>query len=106
MLFADRLKTLPRVAHIQSIHITDQRGQTLGDIENKPGQAGSVALYHYLAETFDCLGPEAAQKGLELYSEHTDDARQHPGKHPNIDRLFDILEHQYLFQITCQPYPK
>ena len=27
---------------------------------------------------------------LDLYAEHTDDARQNPGKHPNIDRLLAL----------------
>jgi aspartate aminotransferase-like enzyme len=29
--------------------------------------------------------------GLELFAEHTDDARDNPNKHPNIDRLFRVL---------------
>jgi hypothetical protein len=29
---------------------------------------------------------------LQLYAEHTADARLHPGKHPNIDRLLAIAE--------------
>ncbi|MFN3397475.1 MAG: DUF2322 family protein [Sulfurimicrobium sp.] len=28
---------------------------------------------------------------MRLYAEHTGDARRNPGKHPNIDRLFDII---------------
>jgi hypothetical protein len=29
---------------------------------------------------------------LELYAEHTEDARQHQGKHPNIDRLIGLID--------------
>ena len=38
------------------------------------------------------ISPEAAKKGLELYAEHTEDARANPGKHPNIDRLIGLIE--------------
>jgi len=29
---------------------------------------------------------------LKLYAEHTEDAQINPGKHPNIDRLLDVLD--------------
>ena len=38
-----------------------------------------------------CVAAAAAEEGLRLYAEHSADARAHPGKHPNIDRLFDII---------------
>ncbi|HEX5539657.1 MAG TPA: DUF2322 family protein [Methylophilaceae bacterium] len=28
---------------------------------------------------------------MALYAEHVEDAENHPGKHPNIDRLFDVI---------------
>ena len=34
--------------------------------------------------------PAAAARGLELFAEHTADARANPGKHPNIDLLFKV----------------
>ncbi|WP_423236267.1 DUF2322 family protein [Amphibiibacter pelophylacis] len=40
------------------------------------------------------ITPAAAQAGLALYAEHTEDARQNPGKHPNIDRLIALVERQ------------
>jgi hypothetical protein len=43
--------------------------------------------------------PEAARKGLELYAEHTVDARQNPGKHPNIDRLLALAEGGELLRV-------
>jgi len=62
-----------------------------GSIENKPGSQGSVRVYQYLAQQFGSINPQAAKKGLEIYAEHTQDAEQNPGKHPNIDRLFEIV---------------
>ncbi|HTH95690.1 MAG TPA: DUF2322 family protein [Rhodocyclaceae bacterium] len=91
-VFATNLKSLPKVSHIESIALTDAEGNQVGLIENKQGQAGSLAVYNHLAQTWGAITPEAAAKGLEIYAEHTEDARAHPGKHPNIDRLFDVLK--------------
>ena len=90
--FATNLKSLPKVSHIESIALSDAEGNQLALIENKPGQTGSLAVYNHLAQTWGMITAEAAAKGLEIYAEHTEDARAHPGKHPNIDRLFDILK--------------
>lgn len=49
-----------------------------------PSITTSVKLY-------GAISAEAAKKGLELYAEHADDARAHPGKHPNIDRLLALM---------------
>jgi hypothetical protein len=64
----------------------------MGERNRKPGSQGSVAVYNHLAQTYGAITPEAARKGLELYAEHTADARQNPGKHPNIDRLIQLAE--------------
>ena len=88
MHFADRLKTLPTVSHLAALHLLDAQGQVLATLENKPGQAGSLAVYHALAAQHGGrITPEAAALGLQWYAEHTADAQAHPGKHPNIDRL-------------------
>ena len=88
MLFADRLRQLPAATHIAALHLLDGDGQTLATLENKPGQAGSVAVYAALAALYGgSITPAAATLGLEWYAEHTADAQAFPGKHPNIDRL-------------------
>lgn len=88
MNFAETLKTLPSVAHLAALRLTDAAGQVIATIENKPGQAGSLAVYHALAQRHGgAITPAAATEGLALYAEHTADAQAHPGKHPNIDRL-------------------
>ena len=35
---------------------------------------------------------QAATQGIEIYAEHSEDARINPGKHPNIDRLIGLVE--------------
>jgi hypothetical protein len=92
MAFADNLKQLPGVSHLAVLQLLDGADQVLAVIENKPGQAGSLAVYNHLAQIYGAIGPEAARKGLELYAEHSEDARANPGKHPNIDRLIGLLE--------------
>jgi hypothetical protein len=89
--FAEQLRLLPSVAHLAELQLLDASGQQLASIENKPGKAGSLAVYHALAARHGGLTVAAAQEGLLLFAEHTESARQHPGSHPNIDRLFNII---------------
>lgn len=91
MTFADQLKQLQKISHLASISLLDAQAQIVAEIENKPGQAGSVAIYNHLGQIYGAITPAAANKGLELYAEHTEDARLNPGKHPNIDRLLAIV---------------
>lgn len=89
MNFAETLATLPTVDHLAALELLD--GDTIvARIENKPGQAGSLRLYHALFQEFGAIDAIAADRGLVLYREHTADALTHPGKHPNIDRLSAI----------------
>ncbi|NMG70135.1 DUF2322 family protein [Parazoarcus communis] len=92
MAFADNLKQLPGVSHLAAINLLAADDTVVGVIENKPGQAGSLVVYNHLAQIHGAISPDAARKGLELYAEHTEDARQNPGKHPNIDRLIGLVE--------------
>lgn len=90
MSFAENLKKLPGISHLAGLQLLDTEGVVVATIENKAGSQGSLALYNHLAQTWGAITPEAARKGLELYAEHTEDARQNPGKHPNIDRLLTL----------------
>lgn len=92
MAFADNLKQLPGVSHLAAMNLIDATDTVVASIENRPGQAGSLAVYNHLAQLHGAITPEAARKGLELYAEHSEDARLNPGKHPNIDRLLGLVE--------------
>jgi hypothetical protein len=92
MAFADHLKQLPKVSHLAALKLIGADGAVVATIENKPGQAGSLAVHNHLAQLYGAITAEAAKKGLELYAEHVDDARAHPGKHPHIDRLIGLIE--------------
>jgi hypothetical protein len=91
MAFADNLKALPSVAHIAALELLDSSGTVVATIENKPGKAGSLAVYAALAARHGQIDGTAAREGLDLFAEHTEDARRHPGKHPNIDRLLTLI---------------
>lgn len=106
MNFADTLQTLPSVTHLASLRLRDAAGELVATIENKPGQAGSLKVYHALAQRHGgAITPAAAREGLALYAEHTADAVAHPGKHPNIDRLLAWAEGQAVHTVELQPAP-
>jgi hypothetical protein len=91
MGFADNLKQLPKISHLAAIELLDGDGAIAATIENKAGQTGSLAVYNHLGQIYGAITVDAARKGLELYAEHTEDARANPGKHPNIDRLVTLV---------------
>lgn len=90
--FKEILETLPATDGIAAIVLLDAAGAALTRLENQPGTAGSVRVYHALIKKHSHINRAAALEGLQLYAEHTADARLHPGKHPNIDRLLAIAE--------------
>jgi len=90
MSFNENLKKLPGISHLAAINLLDADGKLVACIENKPGSQGSLAVYNHLAQTYGLINAEAAKKGLEIFAEHGEEERAHPGKHPNIARLLAI----------------
>ncbi|MBC7697391.1 MAG: DUF2322 family protein [Bacteroidia bacterium] len=90
--FSDVLQTLDDASHVQKIELYNNDGSPAGVLENKPGSQGSVKVYYHLFRMYGEISLDAAVEGLSLYAEHTDDAENCPGKHPNVDRLLNILE--------------
>ncbi|MDR0529119.1 MAG: DUF2322 family protein [Zoogloeaceae bacterium] len=90
MNFAETLKKLPGVSHLAALRLLNRAGAEIGMIPHQAGSVGSLAVYNHLAQIYGAITPEAARHGLELYAEHSEDARQNPGKHPNIDRLLAL----------------
>lgn len=91
MAFADNLRQLPPVTHLAALELLDDAGQVIAQIPNQPGKAGSLAVYAALAAKHGSITVAAAEEGLALFAEHTEAARQHPGSHPNIDRLLEVI---------------
>lgn len=89
--FSDNLLSLDNADHVKRIELY-LANQQVGVLENKPGTQGSIKVYHHLFKVYGEISTDAAVEGLALYAEHTEDAENHPGKHPNIDRLLNVLD--------------
>lgn len=102
--FKDNLAQLPSIDGVRRVDLIDANGAVIASIENRPGQQGSLAVYRYLKESFGQLDDKAAAHGLAVFAEHTADARNRPGAHPNIDRLFEIAGGVGSLQIVVAAY--
>lgn len=89
--FKDNLQLLPSIDGLAQINLIDADGKIVATIENQPGKQGSLAVYQYLQQCFGALNKDAASHGLDVFAEHTVDAKNRPGAHPNIDRLLDVV---------------
>ncbi|MBP7881470.1 MAG: DUF2322 family protein [Candidatus Methylopumilus sp.] len=90
--FSDFLAELETTDQIQKIELMNPAGEVVGLIENKPGSQGSVRVFNHLFKKWGSITKDAAKDGLKIYAEHTADAEENPGKHPNIDRLLNVIE--------------
>ena len=88
--FKENLQQLPPIDGVRRIDLIDGTGAVVASIENQPGKQGSLAVYQYLKQVFGKLDAQAAEHGLLVFAEHTADARNRPGAHPNVDRLLAI----------------
>lgn len=102
-VFKDNLQQLPPITAVARIDLIDADGKIAGTIENQPGRQGSLAVYHYLARAYGALDAKAAEHGLAVFAEHTADARNRPGAHPNVDRLIAIVEGGAALRIEVIP---
>ena len=100
--FSENLQQLPPTDGLQRLSLIGIDGKTIAVIENAPGTHGSFLVYHHVAKKWGGIGSDAAEEALTLFAEHTDDARMFPGKHPNIDRLLDIIERNLHFEVRCE----
>lgn len=88
--FKNNLAQLPAIDGLARIDLVEADGTIAASIENQPGKQGSLAVYQYLQQCFGKLDAKAAEHGLLVFAEHTADARNRPGAHPNVDRLLVI----------------
>ncbi len=90
--FKDNLELLPSIDGIVRMDIIDPTGNIIASIENQPGKKGSLAVYQYLEQNFGTINAKAAAHGLDVFAEHTADAKNCPGAHPNIDLLLEVVD--------------
>ena len=99
MNFKDILETLPSIEHLTGLDVLN--GETvIHHIPAAPGKLGSLRLYNALAEKFNGkLDRTSAQQGIEWFAEHVEDAKQNPGKHPNIYLLFKVVAEELNYSL-------
>ena len=99
MNFKDILETLPSIEHLTGLDVL--KGETvIHHIPAAPGKLGSLRLYNALAEKFNGkLDRTSAQQGIEWFAEYVEDAKQNPGKHPNIDLLFKVVAEELNYSL-------
>jgi hypothetical protein len=101
MAFKENLAALPEVQGSR-LRLFDAQDTEVAGIENAPGTAGSFRVYAYLAGKYGAISADAAEEALSIYAEHTEDARLNPGKHPNIDRLFECRDKGVRFTVLAE----
>ncbi|OQY36707.1 MAG: hypothetical protein B6229_09525 [Spirochaetaceae bacterium 4572_7] len=96
MNFNQRLESLRPIENIEKIDIIDN-GKVINVIENIDGKRGSLKVYANLIG-FDNgnIDYSLAQKGLEMFEEHTENAQKNPGTHPNVDILLSIKKNTWV----------
>lgn len=99
--FNENLETFPTIDHVEKLVLTHDDGEFIGRIENKAGSKGSLRLYYHLWQKYGAITVEAAREGVQLYAEHTKDAQENPGKHPNIDRLYQVIASKQKLNVTA-----
>ncbi|MDD7425264.1 MAG: DUF2322 family protein [[Actinobacillus] rossii] len=99
MDFKTILDTLPTIEHLSGLNVLD--GETvIHHIPAVAGKLGSLRVYNALAQQFNGkLDRTSAEKGLEIFAEHTVDAKVNVGKHPNIDLLLDVIAENKTYQL-------
>ncbi|HGO5815410.1 TPA: DUF2322 family protein [Mannheimia haemolytica] len=104
MQFKDYLATFPTIDHLAGLNVLNS-GEVIQHIPAIEGKLGSLRLYYALFEKFEGkLTACAAKQGLEWFAEHTEDAKNNVGKHPNIDLLFKVIDND--LNLTLEPVQK
>ncbi|WP_375265455.1 DUF2322 family protein [Planktotalea sp.] len=98
--FKDDLALMPSIDMLAAIELSDPKGEIVARIDNQPGKQGSLIVYQYLHQEFGEINIRAAQHGLDVFAEHTPDAKARPGAHPNIDQLFRIIDGADALKVT------
>lgn len=100
MNFKDILEILPTIDHLTGLDVLNGEA-VIHHIPAAPGKLGSLRLYNALAEKFNGkLDRTSAQQGIEWFAEHVEDAKQNPGKHPNIDLLFKVVSENVVYLLV------
>lgn len=101
MQFKDYLATFSSIEHLAGLNVLNAEGDVVHTIPAIEGKLGSLKLYFALAEQFSYrLNAQSAEQGVIWFAEHVEDAKLNPGKHPNIDLLFKVIEQNLDFTLS------
>lgn len=99
MDFKTNLATLPEINGLSGLNVW-QGENLIHHIPAIEGKLGSLRVYNALAQKFNAkLDRTSAQYGLDIFAEHTADAKQNAGKHPNIDLLLEVIEKDLTYRL-------
>lgn len=105
MQFKDYLATFPTIDHLSGLNVIDEQGKLIHHIPAIEGKLGPLKLYYALSKQFNQqLNVASAEQGITWFAEHVEDAKQHAGKHPNIDLLLDVISKN--LNLTLVPVEK
>ena len=99
----ERIAHLPNVDGFKQMKLFGETGGAEAVLDNMPGTHASFRIYYHVAIRWGGIGPKAAHEALELYGELAGEAEREPGKHPNIDRLFDVIARDIYYSVRCYP---
>ena len=90
--FIERVAALRvNVDAIKSVTVTGP--DIMIDIPHSPGKLNSLQIFAAITTNNSFIGPDEAKRGLEIFGEDLClEAKKHPGMHPSIDVLENILQ--------------
>lgn len=106
MTFEENIASLRAIDALEGIDLYKD-GCAVGKVPNIDGKRASLKILAHVVD-FDngSIDYSRAQQCLALFAELSDDAREHPGKHPTIDVLLSIKEHEILKAVVHYAVPE
>ena len=101
--FAENLAGLPSVDQYSRMELYGESLEPVAVIENLPGSQGSLRIYYQVSLKWGGIGPAAAREALALFGKYALESQHQPGTHPNIDRLYRIIENNEYYSVRCYP---
>ncbi|MBF0278988.1 MAG: DUF2322 family protein [SAR324 cluster bacterium] len=101
--FQENLKNLDPVDKLVLARVYDEQGQLVSVIPNLPGKQGSLKVINHVVSENGEFSEEQARGAIQLFGEHVEDAKQNPGKHPNLDLIMSLGSSRLKIQRVTSP---
>jgi len=99
----DKLEGLPSVDNLAGLELYGEGFEPEAWVEHTPDRTTTVAIYYQMAIDYGGISPTAARKALDLFGDQAEEARAHPGRHPDIDRLFEVIDRGQYLSVRAVP---